>query len=184
MIEKKTNSYIQNNIFNRNFNSYKSFAYNIKEKPFNTNNTATLLNKFENIIKSNEDNKNYLQTKNNIIKKEKTLEKPIENIDIFKKDLLNKNLYLIYSSPNSKKITLIHNHNENRINTTNAIFINMFDLLKNEPDGSICKINNFIIKIPNKNVNLSNCDSRFTDDVTLKNGKKILISIGNTLCHQ
>lgn len=179
MIEKKPNIYIQKNIFNRDFNSYKSFSYNIKEKPFNINNTATLLQKFENIIQFNEGNKNYLQTKNNVIKKEKILEKTIKDVDFLKKDLLNKNLYFIYSSPNSKKITLINNHNENRINTTNAIFINMFDLLKNEHDGSIYKINNFMIKIPNKNVSLSISDSRFTHDVTLKNGKKIFISISS-----
>ncbi|HGV9233788.1 TPA: hypothetical protein ACNOH1_004095, partial [Providencia rettgeri] len=60
-------------------------------------------------------------------------------------------------------------------NSENAIFINMFDLLKNEPDGSIYKINNYIIKITNKNKKLTINDNRFTHNITLKNGKDILI---------
>ncbi len=51
----------------------------------------------------------------------------------------------------------------------------MFDLLKNEPDGSIYKVNDFIIKVANKNKKLPKNDNRFTHNITLKNGKDILI---------
>ncbi|MBS0921786.1 hypothetical protein [Providencia rettgeri] len=161
---------IKNN--NSIINNKKSFSYNIKEKPINTNCVSLLKMKFEKIDTNTKNLKNTHKNKaQNLIKKE-TLE---YDISAFKNDLMKKNLYFIYSSPKSKKIELIHNHNENKINSENAIFINMFDLLKNEPDGSIYKINNYIIKITNKNKKLTINDNRFTHNITLKNGKDILI---------
>ncbi|MBW3117278.1 hypothetical protein AB7W80_20485 [Providencia rettgeri] len=163
---------IETNKNNNFINNKKPFVYNIKEKPINTDGVASLKKKFEELDRKTD---SFKKTQTN--KPQSYIKKELSEYDnyAFGNDLTKKNLYFIYSSPDSKKIELIHNHNKNKINNDNAIFINMFSLLKNEPDGSIYKINNHTIKIANKNKELTTNDNRFTHKITLKNGKDILI---------
>lgn len=172
MITNRLKYFIEKNNSNNFINNKKSFSYSIKEKPINTNCVNLLKIKFE---MSDKNTDNLKKTHKN--KKQIPIKKDLSEYDIntFKHDLMKKNLYFIYSSPNSKKIELIHNNDEKKINSENTIFINMFSLLKNEPDGSIYKVNKFIIKIANKNKKLSTDDNRFTHKITLENGKDILI---------
>ncbi|EPK8021307.1 MULTISPECIES: hypothetical protein [Providencia] len=165
-------SLIETNKNNNFINNKKPFIYNIKEKPINTDCVASLKKKFEEL-----DRKTGSFKKTQTNKPQNHIKKELLEYDnyAFGNDLKKKNLYFIYSSPDSKKIELIHNHNENKINSDNAIFINMFSLLKNETDGSIYKIHDFIIKIANKNKELSTNHSQFTHIITLANGRNVLI---------
>lgn len=150
-----------------------SYSYNrlMRDKPIieikgiEQNNTLKLKNIFEKLIKD--------EVKTNKIQ---YIENKEKNLNTFKNDIYNKNIYFIYSSPHARKLKVIDNHNDLKISPENSLFINVDNILESNPDYSIYKITDFIIKVPNKNKNLVSDDTRFPHNIELKNGKKILIA--------
>ncbi|GAB1440712.1 hypothetical protein MASR2M36_34970 [Providencia sp.] len=162
---------IQKDLYQYNYDKNR-----LPQKPFiddlkniAQNNTLNLKNKFENFIIKKETTKN-INKKN--LKPE--IKKP--DINSFKSDICNKNIYFIYSSPHSSKTKAIDNHQELKITYENSLFINVDNILESKPEYSTYKIFDFIIRVPNKNRLSVPNDNRFTHSTILKNGKRILIS--------
>ncbi|HHQ2585516.1 hypothetical protein AB7459_13435 [Providencia rettgeri] len=92
--------FIEINNNNSIINNKKSFSYNIKEKPINTNCVSLLKMKFEKIDTNTKNLKNTHKNKaQNLIKKE-SLE---YDISAFKNDLMKKNFILFIVHQTQKK---------------------------------------------------------------------------------
>lgn len=165
MIVKQKDLYQYN--YDKNRLIQKSFIDDLKN--ITPNNTLNLKNKFENLIIKKE-------TTTNVNKKKPNCETKKQDINSFKSDICNKNIYFIYSSPHSSKIKVIDNHKELKITNENSLFINVDNILESKPEYSTYKILDFIIRVPNKNKLFVPNDDRFTHSTILNNGKRILIT--------